>query len=249
MSDVAGLGLTPDETLRLQSQMMGFIRMGGDVVTSEHNLTAQTIMSAGGRTNALTKQVMLFKSAGAIQTAHMLDRLSRKSAGTKAGYIAATAALSASFGYMALVAQAVTSGQNPPDDIRTLAKAIAIGGGFAMFQDLITSMYDAVSGDNSGHSSSAVPIFGDLATIGKIGFTAATDPEKRGTWLSGLGASRLPLSITGTQKLLLITCSSTMQRKRLTPAINDDCVSTPTRKGSNISGIRQGFIQPRNGLL
>lgn len=114
MSDVAGLGLTPDETLRLQSQMMGFIRMGGDVVTSEHNLTAQTIMSAGGRTNALTKQVMLFKSAGAIQTAHMLDRLSRKSAGTKAGYIAATAALSASFGYMALVAQAVTSGQNPP---------------------------------------------------------------------------------------------------------------------------------------
>ncbi|WP_407084806.1 hypothetical protein [Pluralibacter gergoviae] len=182
VSDVATLGLTPDETLRLQSQMMGFIRMGGDVVTSEHNLTAQTIMSAGGRSNALTKQVMLFKSAGAIQTAHMLDRLSRKSAGTKAGYVAATAALSASFGYMALVAQAVTSGQNPPppDDVRTLAKAIAIGGGFAMFQDLVTSMYDAVSGDNSGHSSSAVPIFGDLATIGKIGFTAATDPQKAG---------------------------------------------------------------------
>ena len=182
VSDVATLGLTPDETSRLQSQMMGFIRMGGDIVTSEHNITAQTIMSAGGRSNALTKQVMLFKSAGAIQTAHMLDRLSRKSAGTKAGYVAATAALSASFGYMALVAQAVTSGQNPPppDDVRTLAKAIAIGGGFAMFQDLVTSMYDAVSGDNSGHSSSAVPIFGDLATIGKIGFTAATDPQKAG---------------------------------------------------------------------
>lgn len=182
VSDVTALGLTPDETSRLQSQMMGFIRMGGDIVTSEHNITAQTIMSAGGRSNALTKQVMLFKSAGAIQTAHMLDRLSRKSAGTKAGYVAATAALSASFGYMALVAQAVTSGQNPPppDDVRTLAKAIAIGGGFAMFQDLVTSMYDAVSGDNSGHSSSAVPIFGDLTTIGKIGFTAATDPQKAG---------------------------------------------------------------------
>ncbi|WP_222614967.1 hypothetical protein, partial [Klebsiella pneumoniae] len=53
VSDVSALGLSPDETMRLQSQMMGFIRMGGDIVTSEHNLTAQTLMSAGGRTNAL----------------------------------------------------------------------------------------------------------------------------------------------------------------------------------------------------
>lgn len=182
VSDVSALGLSPDETMRLQSQMMGFIRMGGDIVTSEHNLTAQTLMSAGGRSNALTKQVMLFKNAGAIQTAHMLDRLSRKSGATKVGYVAATAALSASFGYMALVAQAVTSGQNPPppDDIRTIGKAMAVAGGFAMVQDLITSMYDAVSGDNSGHSSSAVPIFGDLATLGKIAFTAPTDPQKAG---------------------------------------------------------------------
>ncbi|EBI7140864.1 hypothetical protein D2U38_02535 [Salmonella enterica] len=182
ISDVVSLGLSPDETLRLQSQMMGFVRMGGDIVTSEHNLTAQTLMSAGGRTNALTKQVMLFKNAGAIQTAHMLDRLSRKSGATKVGYVAATAALSASFGYIALVAQAVTSGQNPPppDDIRTIGKAMAVAGGFAMVQDLINSMYDAVSGDNSGHSSSAVPIFGDLATLGKIAFTAPTDPQKAG---------------------------------------------------------------------
>ncbi len=182
ISDVDTLGLSPDETIRLQSQMMGFIRMGGDIVTSEHNISAQTLMSAGGRSNALTKQVMLFKNAGAIQTAHMLDRLSRKSSATKVGYVAATAALSASFGYMALVAQAVTSGQNPPppDDIRTIGKAMAVAGGFAMVQDLITSMYDAVSGDNSGHSSSAVPIFGDLATLGKIVFTAPTDPQKAG---------------------------------------------------------------------
>jgi hypothetical protein len=112
----------------------------------------------------------------------MLDRLSRKSGASKVGYVAATAALSASFGYMALVAQAVTSGQNPPppDDIRTIGKAMAVAGGFAMVQDLITSMYDAVSGDNSGHSSSAVPIFGDLATLGKIAFTAPTDPQKAG---------------------------------------------------------------------
>ncbi|ELG1166699.1 hypothetical protein QKX51_005034, partial [Salmonella enterica] len=130
----------------------------------------------------LTKQVMLFKNAGAIQTAHMLDRLSRKSGASKVGYVAATAALSASFGYMALVAQAVANGQNPPppDDIRTIAKAMAVAGGFAMVQDLITSMYDAVSGDNSGHSSSAVPIFGDFATLGKIVFTAPTDPQKAG---------------------------------------------------------------------
>lgn len=182
ISDVDTLGLSPDETTRLQSQMMGFIRMGGDIVTSEHNITAQTLMSAGGRSNALTKQIMLFKNAGAIQTAHMLDRMSRKSGATKVGYVAATAALSASFGYMALVAQAVTSGQNPPppDDIRTIGKAMALAGGFAMVQDLITSMYDAVSGDNSGHSSSAVPIFGDLATLGKIVFTAPTDPQKAG---------------------------------------------------------------------
>ncbi|EPG4139443.1 hypothetical protein [Klebsiella pneumoniae] len=182
VSDVSALGIPPDEAMRLQAQIMGFVRMGGDIVTSEHNLTAQTLMSAGGRTNALTKQVMLFKNAGAIQTAHMLDRLSRKSGETKVGYVAATAALSASFGYMALVAQAVTSGQNPPppDDIRTIGKAMAVAGGFAMVQDLITSMYDAVSGDNSGHSSSAVPIFGDLATLGKIAFTAPTDPQKAG---------------------------------------------------------------------
>ncbi|KKW51366.1 hypothetical protein XB02_06410 [Pantoea ananatis] len=180
VDDVATLGLSADETLRLQSRMMGFIRMGGDIVTSEHNLTAQTLMSAGGRTNALTKQVMLFKNAGAIQTAHMLDRLGRKSGSTKTGYIAATAALSAGFGYMALVAQAVTNGQNPPppDDWRTVGKAMAVAGGFAMVQDLITSMYDAASGDNSGHSSSAVPIFGDMATLGKIAFTSESDPGK-----------------------------------------------------------------------
>ncbi|MEN58981.1 hypothetical protein EDJ93_26340, partial [Salmonella enterica] len=114
--------------------------------------------------------------------AHMLDRLSRKSGASKVGYVAATAALSASFGYMALVAQAVANGQNPPplDDIRTIGKAMAVAGGFAMVQDLITSMYDAVSGDNSGHSSSAVPIFGDFATLGKIVFTAPTDPQKAG---------------------------------------------------------------------
>lgn len=182
IDDAASLGLNPDDTLRLQSRLMGFIRMGGDVVTSEHNLTAQTLMSAGGRTNALTKQVMLFKNAGAIQTAHMLDRLGRKSGNTKVGYIAATAALSAGFGYMALVAQALTNGQNPPppDDWRTVGKAMAVAGGFAMVQDLITSMYDAASGDNSGHSSSAVPIFGDMATLGKIAFTSESDPGKAG---------------------------------------------------------------------
>lgn len=182
IDDAASLGLNPDDTLRLQSRLMGFIRMGGDVVTSEHNLTAQTLMSAGGRTNALTKQVMLFKNSGAIQTAHMLDRLGRKSGNTKVGYIAATAALSAGFGYMALVAQALTNGQNPPppNDWRTVGKAMAVAGGFAMVQDLITSMYDAASGDNSGHSSSAVPIFGDMATLGKIAFTSESDPGKAG---------------------------------------------------------------------
>lgn len=183
VSDVYALGLNEDDAMRLQSRMMGFVRMGGDIVTSEHNLTAQTIMSAGGRTNALTKQVMLFKNAGAIQTAHMLDRLSRKSGGTRVGYVGATAALSLGFGYLALAAQALTNGQNPPplDDWRTIGKAMAVAGGFAMVQDLITSMYDAVSGDNSGHSSSAVPIFGDLATLAKIGFTAATgDTSKAG---------------------------------------------------------------------
>lgn len=182
ISDVSALGLSEDETSRLQSRMMGFIRMGGDIVTSEHNLTAQTIMSAGGRTNALTKQVMLFKNAGAIQTAHMLDRLGRKSGTSRVGYVAATAAMSLSFGYMAMVAQAVTNGQNPPplDDWRTIGRAMAVAGGFAMVQDLITSMYDAVSGDNSGHSSSAVPIFGDMATLGKMLFTAPTDPSKAG---------------------------------------------------------------------
>lgn len=151
-------------------------------MTSEHNLTAQTIMSAGGRTNALTKQVMLFKNAGAIQTAHMIDRLARKSGTTRVGYVAATAAMSLGFGYMAMVAQALSSGQDVPpiDDIRTIGRAMAVAGGFAMVQDLITSMYDAVSGDNSGHSSSAVPIFGDLATLGKIAFTAPTDPSKAG---------------------------------------------------------------------
>lgn len=182
VSDVSSLGLSEDETMRLQARMMGFVRMGGDIVTSEHNLTAQTIMSAGGRTNALTKQVMLFKNAGAIQTSHMLDRLSRKSGGTRVGYVAATAAMSLGFGYMALAAQALTNGQNPPplDDWRTIGRAMAVAGGFAMVQDMITSMYDAVSGDNSGHSSSAVPIFGDLATLGKIAFTAPTDPNKAG---------------------------------------------------------------------
>ncbi|MEW6485367.1 MAG: hypothetical protein AB1423_12215 [Pseudomonadota bacterium] len=182
ISDVSALGLNEDEAMRLQSRMMGFIRMGGDIVTSEHNLTAQTIMSAGGRTNALTKQVMLFKNAGATQTAHMIDRLARKSGTTRVGYVAATAAMSLGFGYMAMVAQALSSGQDVPpiDDIRTIGRAMAVAGGFAMVQDLITSMYDAVSGDNSGHSSSAVPIFGDLATLGKIAFTAPTDPSKAG---------------------------------------------------------------------
>jgi hypothetical protein len=183
VSDVSALGLSEDETMRLQSRMMGFVRMGGDIVTSEHNLTAQTIMSLGGRTNALTKQVMLFKNAGAIQTAHMLDRLSRKSGGTRVGYVAATAAMSLGFGYMALVAQALTNGQNPPpiDDWRTIGRAMAVAGGFAMVQDLITSMYDAVSGDNSGHSSSAVPIFGDLATAGKVVASLASgDTNKAG---------------------------------------------------------------------
>lgn len=181
IADVTTLGLDEDATASLQAKMLGFVRMGGDIVTSEHNLTAQTIMSMGGRTNGLTKQVMLFKNAGAVQTAHMLDRLGRKSSATKVGYVAATAALGVGFGYAALVAQAVTQGQNPPPltDWRTIGKAMAVSGGFAMVQDLITSMYDAVSGDNSGHTSSAVPIFGDVATLAKIGFMA-TDEENRG---------------------------------------------------------------------
>lgn len=183
VADVAGMGLSEDDASRLQSRMMGFVRMGGDIVTSEHNLTAQTIMSMGGRTNALTKQVMLFKNAGAVQTAHMLDRLGRKSGATKAGYIAATAALSLSFGYMELAAQAMTQGQNPPplNDWRTIGSAMAVSGGFAMVQDLITSLYEVASGDNSGHSSSAVPIFGDIGTLAKIGATAANgDTGKAG---------------------------------------------------------------------
>lgn len=180
VSDVDTLGLSTDDTAALQAKMMGFVRMGGDIVTSEHNLTAQTIMSMGGRTNALTKQVMLFKNAGAVQTAHMLDRLSRKSAAGKVGYVGATAALGAGFGYMALAAQAITAGQNPPpwNDPRTVAKALAVSGGFAMVQDLVTSMYDAVSGDNAGHSSSAVPIFGDMATLAKIGFMATQEDTR-----------------------------------------------------------------------
>ncbi|GAA0494704.1 hypothetical protein [Tatumella punctata] len=182
VSDVSALGLSEDETSRIQSRMMGFIRMGGDIVTSEHNLTAQTIMSAGGRTNALTKQVMLFKNAGAIQTAHMLDRLGRKSGTSRVGYVAATAAMSLGFGYMALVAQALSNGQNPPplDDWRTIGRAMSVAGGFAMVQDLIVSMYDTASGDNSGHSSSAVPIFGDMGTLAKIAFAAPKDPSKAG---------------------------------------------------------------------
>jgi len=177
VSDVSSLGLSEDEAMRLQARMMGFVHMDGDI-----NITAQTIMSAGGRTNTLTKQVMLFKNAGAIQTAHMLDRLSRRSGGPRVGYVAATAAMSLGFGYMALAAQALTNGQNPPpiDDWRTIGRALAVAGGFGMVQDLITSMYDAVSGDNSGHSSSAIPIFGYLATLGKIEFTAPADPNKAG---------------------------------------------------------------------
>jgi len=54
VSDVSSLGLSEDDYMRLQARMMGFVRTGGDIVTSEHNITAQTIMSAGGRTNALT---------------------------------------------------------------------------------------------------------------------------------------------------------------------------------------------------
>lgn len=176
IDDVTSLGLTPDETLRLQSRMMGFIRMGGDIVTSEHNLTAQTIMTNGGRTNFVTNQAMLFKRAGSIQTAHLLDRLSRKSGATKVGYIAATAALGVSFGYMALCAQAVTNGQNPPplNDWRTIGKALAVAGGFAMIQDLITSASDAVSGNESGHSSSPIAVLSDLSSLGQIVYQFAT---------------------------------------------------------------------------
>lgn len=172
VDDVTSLGLSPDETLRLQSRMMGFIRMGGDIVTSENNITAQAVLNLGGKGNILTKQIMLFKRAGSIQTAHMLDRLSRKSGATKAGYIAATAALGVSFGYMALVAQALTEGQNPPplNDWRTIGKALAVSGGFAMLQDLITSASDAIGGNKSGHASSPIATFSDLASLGQIGY-------------------------------------------------------------------------------
>lgn len=185
ISDVTAVsGLSPDEVLRLQSRMMGFIRMGGDIVTSEHNLTAQTIMTNGGRTNAVTNQVMLFKRAGGIQTAHLLDRLSRKSGATKVGYIGATAALGVSFGYMALCAQALTNGQNPPplNDWRTLGKALAVSGGFAMIQDLITSMSDAVSGNESGHSSSPVAFASDVASALQIPYQYAFGKEGAGTY-------------------------------------------------------------------
>lgn len=183
INDVNSLGLDPDAAMQLQSKILSFVRMGGDIVTSEHNLTAATIMSLGGRTNALTKQVMLFKNAGAVQTAHMFDRYSRARTAGKVGYFAAQMGMGVGFGYTALVAQALVAGQNPPplNDWRTIGKAMAVTGGFAMVQDLITSMYDAVSGDNAGHSSSAVPLFGDIATLAKIGMTAATgDGEKAG---------------------------------------------------------------------
>lgn len=186
VSDVSVLGLDPDAAASLQAKMMGFVRMGGDIVTSEHNLTAQTFMSMGGRSNALTKQVMLFKNAGGVQTAHMIDRLSRKSATGKAGYIAATAAMSVGFGYMAMSAVAITQGQNPPplNDPRTIAKAMAVAGGFAMVQDLITSMYDAVSGDAAGRTSSAVPIFGDIGTLAKIGAKAVTGEGEQAGYMA-----------------------------------------------------------------
>lgn len=185
--DVDTLGLNPDDAISLQNKMMGFMRMGGDITTSEHNLTAQTLMSLGGRTNALTKQVMLFKNAGAVQTAHMIDRLGRQnSAGTKIAYVGATAAMGVGIGYMALAAQALVAGQRPPEftDWRTIGKAMAVTGGFAMVQDLITSAYDAMSGNESGHSSSAVPIFGDLATLGRIGLKAANGETSEAGYMS-----------------------------------------------------------------
>lgn len=186
VTDAHTLGLSPDDAASLQNKMMGFVRMGGDITTSEHNLTAQTIMSMGGRSNALTKQTMLFKNAGAVQTAHMLDRFSRATRNGKVGYFAATLSMGVGVGYMALAAQALTAGQRPPEftDWRTIGKAMAVTGGFAMVQDMITSAYDAMSGNNSGHSSSAIPIFGDLATLGKIGLKAANGETSEAGYMS-----------------------------------------------------------------
>lgn len=180
VADVMQLGLDVDEAMRLQSKMMGFVRMGGDIVTSEHNLTSQTVMSMGGRSNAVHKQTMLFKSAGGAQTAHMLDRYTRASSTGKIGYIAATASMGVGFGYMALCAQAVVAGQNPPplNDWRTIGKAMAVSGGFAFLQDVVTSFYDGVSGDNAGKSTSVIPAVGDLYTLGKIAFSG--DANKSG---------------------------------------------------------------------
>lgn len=176
LREVNNLPITPDEKHNLYSKMAGFIRYGGDMTTSEHNFVAGALMSGGGRATGVSKQVMLFKNAGAAQTAHLMERMGRTDAMGKVGIIAATASLNALFGYGALSAMALTSGQDLPDptDIRTLGKAIAVGGGFAFFADLITSASEAVSGSNAGHSSSPIAVLSDLAGVGRIAYSAAT---------------------------------------------------------------------------
>lgn len=185
LSKIEGMAhLSEDEKFTLYSRMAAFVREGGDITTSEHNFTAQTVMSGGGRSNALNQQMMLFKSAGSAQTAHLAERIQRKGGLLSRGggkVIAMTFGLNYTFGYMALAAQAVLAGQKPPDplDPRTIGNAVMLSGGFAMFGDMLRSIQDAASGDTSGHASGPIPMFNEVTTLSRIGYQYAFgDTEK-----------------------------------------------------------------------
>jgi hypothetical protein len=178
-ASVDALGLPPEQANELRRKVLGYIWEGGNKVTNERDLLANTIMrlgtDKGSIANAVLSQMAMFKGVAANVTANLLRRTARQQTiGGKVGVVVSYATTMGVAGYMGDASLRLMAGQDIPDptDFRTITSSMLVGGGLAMFGDLVQMGMDSQSPGTG--SSSAWRVLGptgsdagNLLTLGK----------------------------------------------------------------------------------
>jgi len=152
------LGLDESAANELHRKILGYIWEGGNKVTNERDLLANTVMRLGGNpgtwSNMLLSQMQMFKGVASNVTANLIRRVSRRK--TLTGKIAVAAGYAGSMGiagYLGDSSLKLMAGQKPQDprDWETITSSMFVGGGLAMFGDLLQM---GIGQDNAATGSS-----------------------------------------------------------------------------------------------
>ncbi|AOE41238.1 hypothetical protein BEE12_16095 [Pantoea agglomerans] len=152
------LGLDDAAANDLHRKILGYVWEGGNKVTNERDLLANTMMKLGILPgtwgNMIMSQMQMFKGVSANVTANLIRRVSRRQTiGGKIGVAAGYATSMGVAGYLGDSALKMMNGQKPqdPTDLETITSSMFIGGGLAMFGDLIQM---GIGQDNAATGSS-----------------------------------------------------------------------------------------------